>query len=504
MSSQGYTRVLRRVLHEINDVLPHYAKPDTWLTAIRVLLCFILPLIISTSMSYIVEGAHMRDLFGAALGAGMIALADPRGSTERRSVTILGSVVGGLIFYSFGRLVAGHMLGVLALCCSIGFCIGYMQNFGMAGVRAAFFWLSSAFMGSTATTTSPLMNHADILAGGVLALIMALSFFKTPSWQRKTLKTRLRDSKHNLLNDLKMATPAGRMAYRIMIASGCAVALVYLLGLSRAEWASASAIALFFPKSSVIYKRGLRYIMSCFIAIILCFLFITYVHNFYILAFSVGLLLFLSTSLREVNYAGFMLCYTMFFVLVIMMGTNIGGVDLLRIRITNVALGLCVGLVVASLTLSARERMCLLVDLHLPLPTKEHIDDPYLAKVRAHQVISQVFHQGKENFDHIIDLWMEGYDVHRYSSLERKRILEPKRVLKELKAEELKAGELRAEELRAQESNEQKLPTDEPRRDELKEVCVPQDNNPQQDSDTYQDIDIHQDSSTHQDSDTQR
>lgn len=434
MRTKHYSSLVRTGLHEARDILPQYGRPDTWLTAVRVLLCFVFPLSISTFLSFFLPEVHVRDLFGAALAGGMVALADPRGSTERRSVSILGAIFGGLLFYALGRLVAGHLIGVVFMCALLGFSIGYMQNFGMAGVRSAMFWMSSAFMGSTATTTSPVVSYLDILSGGLFALLMALTFFKTPSWQRKTLITRLKDSKSNLFNDLRMATPVGRMAYRIMIASAGAVIIVYLLGLSRAEWASASAISLFFPKSTVIYKRGARNILACFLAVVACFLFITYVRNFYILALVVGVLLFLATALREVNYAAFMLSYTMFFVLVIMMGTNIGGVDLLRIRLTNVAIGLVVGLIVASLSLSAKERLTILVQLHLPLPTNEHIDDPYLAQIRTGQLLRALVYKTRRQL-HLLHEQRKHqgsanpFDNHHYNIFYKLKHLKPEKVL---------------------------------------------------------------------------
>lgn len=443
-----YAQVMQKALKLADELLPHYARPDTWLTAVRVLLSFLTPLIISTSLSLLIEGLHTKDLFGAALAAGMIALADPRGSTERRSVTILGAVLGGLVFYFFGLMVSGHVIGIVALCSAVGFCVGYLGNFGMAGVRAGFFWMSVAFMSSTSSADTQLIHAPDILSGGALCLVMALAFFRTPSWQRKTLKTRLKDARINLINDLLMRTTVGRMAYRSMIAAGLSVICVYLLGLNRAEWAAACCIALYFPKSAVIYKRGLRLLISSFLAVVICFFYISYIHNFYITALLVGFLLFMATGLRETNFAGFVLANTMFLVLVIMLGSEIGGVDLLRIRLTNVALGVCIGLMVAMLSLPARERLAILVHFRLPLPENEHIDDPHLAHLHGEllfEKLMQLSHSSLEHvhegLEHVTHRWLEGHDIERHNLLKAKKLQDSHdAVLRELK-EEIKREE---------------------------------------------------------------
>lgn len=396
-------------LYQVNDLLPHYARPDTWLTAIRVLFCFISPLIVGSLIG------HFDHAFGIALASGMTAVTDPRGSSERRSVTILGATFGGVIFLTIGHLVAGNILGVFALCLFLGFSMGMVNNFGMAAVRAGYFWITSSFMGSTSVGIEPLINQYDILAGGIWALMMALTFFKTPSWQRKTLATRLRDCRHNFLLDLTMRTPIGRMAYRIMISAGIAVVLVYLLGRSHAEWAAAAAIALYFPLSPVLYKRGARFIIATILAIIVCFIFITSTKSLFAQAIFVGATLFISTAMRETNYAAFAFTNTIFYVLVIMMASGVGGVPLLTARLTNVALGLGVALLVALLTLPARERLALLVEMDLPLPAAESIDDPVFARIQAHQLIEKMYHPHSAG-NTLCEPWMQGFDVHKEGS----------------------------------------------------------------------------------------
>lgn len=436
-ASHTYTQQFLTGWSKFSDLLPQYARPDTWLTAIRVMVCFITPLLVGALLG------DFENAFPIGLSSGMIALADPRGSTERRSLTLFAAIIGGAILLNVGHLVAGHLIGVLILCCFLGFSMGMLENFGMSGVRAGFFWISAAFMGSTAYGTDPLISTMDIFSGGLWALCVALTYFKTPSWQRKTFKRRWLDFKLNLKNELKMLTPIGRMAYRIMIATGIAVSVTYLLGLNNPEWAAAAAMALFFPLSPFIYKRGARFIIATTMAIVICFIFITYVKNLVAIAIFVGVMLFVSTAMRETNYAAFSFTNTIFYVLVIMLGSGVGGVDLLRLRLINVAIGLAVALVIASLTLPARERIALLVEMDLPLPAKEHIDDPIFARIRAEQVIQSIYHPHEREHGMQSELWMEGYDVVKEMNLsEKKRNMRRAYVLSELKdsSEELEDG----------------------------------------------------------------
>lgn len=436
-TTSGYGTYLKAGLSEIGDLLPQYARPDTWLTAIRVLVCFVAPLVVGALMG------QFENSFPVGLASGMIALADPRGSNERRSFTLFAAIIGGTIFLIVGRLVAGHLLGVLGLCCWLGFSMGMLENFGMSGVRAGFFWISAAFMGSTSYGMDPLITTLDIWSGGLWAICVALTFFKTPSWQRKTFIRRFKDFKLNIKNELLMLTPIGRMSYRIMIAAGISVVVTYLFGLGNPEWAAASAMALFFPLSPVIYKRGARFMIATTLAIVICFVFITYVKNLVAIAIFVGVALFVSTAMRETNYATFSFTNTIFYVLVIMLASGVGGVDLLKLRLINVALGLVIALIIASLTLPARERIALLVEMDLPLPAKEHIDDPVFARIRAEQVIQSLYHPHAKEHGRESELWMEGYDVVRETMMPGgKRKYAPDKVLRDLKAssEELEDG----------------------------------------------------------------
>ena len=88
-----------------------------------------------------------------------------------------------------------------------------------------------------------------------------------------------------------------------------------------------------------------------------------------------------------------------------------GGPGLLIDRLYGVCIGILVAMAIAALTLPARERLGLLASMGLPLPLNEHIDDPYLARIRFEQVIARMtrsesievqMEKNKQRFEQII------------------------------------------------------------------------------------------------------
>ncbi len=372
-------------LSQASDVLPKYAAPKTWITALRVLILFAIPLLLGALIG------KFDDALSIALASGMLALADPRGSIENRSITVLGACIIGAIMLSVGKFVGSYQLGMVFLACAMGFMQGMLNNFGTAGVRAGFFVISCTFMGVSSGTGNPTISHMDILSSGVWCVAMALLFFESKPNTRRSFPNQFSDMLANLKGELLMKTPIGRMAYREMISAGFAVIIVFLLGRNNPEWAATAAIALYWPTSPVLYKRGIRFVLATLLAVILCFVFITFVKDVYLLAIFVGVFLFATTAMRESNYAAFSFTNTIFYILIIMLASGVGGIDLLSARIVNVVIGISVAMIVAMFTLPAKERIALLYEMELPLPLNEHIDDPYLASVRTRQVISQIY-----------------------------------------------------------------------------------------------------------------
>lgn len=376
---------LQYTLSQASDVLPKYAAPKTWITATRVLLLFAIPLLLGAALG------KFDDALSIALASGMLALADPRGSIENRSITVLSACLIGAVMLSVGSFIGSYQLGMVFLACLMGFMQGMLNNFGTAGVRAGFFVISCTFMGVSSGTGASTITHMDILSSGVWCVAVALLFFESKPNTRRSFPNQVSDMLANLKNELCMKTPIGRMAYREMIAAGLAVIVIFLLGRNNPEWAATAALALYWPTSPVLYKRGIRFVLATLLAVILCFVFITFVKNLYLLAVFVGLFLFATTAMRESNYAAFSFTNTIFYILIIMLASGVGGIDLLSARIINVVIGISIALIVAMFTLPAKERIALLYEMELPLPLNEHIDDPYLASVRTRQVIAQLY-----------------------------------------------------------------------------------------------------------------
>ncbi|MDO5044595.1 MAG: FUSC family protein [Coriobacteriia bacterium] len=385
MASLKQQAAIKYDFGQLGDIIPRYKSPKTWITSIRVTLLFTIPLLFGALLG------QFNDAFTLALASGMLALADPRGSTERRSVTILFAAGMGTIMISVGQFLGNFQLGILILASALGFMMGMLNNFGTSGVRSGFFITTCSFMGATGGTLGPLLSWQDILPAATWCLAVALLFFQTKPIQKRSLKNRLLDFRLNIVAQLKMKTPIGRMAYREMIAAGLSVIAILLMGRNNPEWAATAALALFWPTSPVLYKRGARFIIATIIAVIISFFIITLVSDLRFIAGFVGLALFSTTAMRETNYAAFSFTNTLFYILMIMLASGVGGIAILGERLFNVFVGISIAMIVATFTLPAKERLALLYEMDLPLPLSEHIDDPFLARLRTRQVISGLY-----------------------------------------------------------------------------------------------------------------
>lgn len=388
---RGITRTLRTGIDEVVDVLPHYAAPDTWLSAVRVLLSFMSPLVVG------ILCGNYEAAFPIGLTAGMVALADPRGSFERRGVTMLAAIFVGIVTFTIGTLVAPSAVLRLVFAIVLSFGVGIAADFGTAGIRGTFFTMSVGFMASSVGTSEPIINQMTILSGGVAAPLWTFAVFKGGStFQMRSASERVGGFASHLLSHLKMETAVGRHAYRIAISVGLASIVTFMLGMSQYEWAAMAAAALYYPSSPIFYKRGIRFIVSTILAALLGFGFITVVHDTWLISLFVGGLLFLATAMRSANYAFFSLTNTLFYILVIMLSTGVGGWGLLFARIVTVAIGIGVAIAVASFTLPARERIALITEMGLPIPGSMHIDDPAIASLRTREVIDVLYNRGNE------------------------------------------------------------------------------------------------------------
>lgn len=398
-------RITHTMTSNVYDVVPHVARPDTWLTALRCLISFLIPLFFGAALG------HFENAFSIALASGMVALADPRGSIQRRGVTLFASIFGGTLSLMVGTLAASSLELTLLFACLAAFGFGLMCEFGTAGLRCTFFVTSTYLMGAAGGISGSALKPIDILLGGLLPLILAFVFFSRGFWQRKHFSTRVFDFRKHFLTHLMMKTPIGRHAYRTLAAVGLAICIGGLLGHMQTTWATMSVMALLFPASPLVYKRGIRYILSTIFAVLVSFAVITLVHNIVIQAIVVAFGIFATAAARSSNYAAYSFMNALFYILVTMLVTGVGGPGLLIDRLYGVCIGILVAMAIAALTLPARERLGLLASMGLPLPLNEHIDDPYLARIRFEQVIARMtgsesievqMEKNKQRFEQII------------------------------------------------------------------------------------------------------
>lgn len=383
-----------------------FTKAASYLAGLRCLISFFLPLGIGACLG------DVSQIFPLALASGMVALGDPQGSRERRTIAMLAEIFCGILSLSAGEVLGKSVLGSVLFACALAFLTGLLCEFGMAGMRTGVFISSMGFIGAASSATGSLLQPMDILGGGLIPLILGMAFFYRGFWQRKHFVTHLKDFRTHIVNHLLLKTPIGRHALRMTIAAGLGVSIGHFVGVAQGTWAGMAAIGLLAPSSPVFYQRSLTYMLSVTFATLVGFALITMVHQIYLQMTLVAILIFFTATLRSADYATFAFLNALFYIIVIMLVTGVGGPDLLKMRLIGSALGTISTVGVCALTLPARERIALLAWMGLPLPVDAHIDDPLMARIRFEQVLLSIYHhQGAGVSEHLLDAFR---DVSRF------------------------------------------------------------------------------------------
>lgn len=384
--------VLQRAAHPFRRFPPlvhlgaRLTKKASYLAGLRCIIAFFTPLIIGVSLG------DASKIFPLALASGMIALGDPQGSRERRTCAMLAEIFGGVLSLCAGELLGKSIVGSVVFACALAYVTGMLCEFGMAGMRTGVFISSMGFIGAASSAAGSLLHPLDILGGGLLPLILGMAFFYRGFWQRKHFATHLRDFRHHYKEHLLLKTPIGRHALRMAIAAGMGVSMGHFVGVTQGTWAGMASIGLLAPSSPVFYQRSLTYMTSVTLATLVGFILITFIHNISVQIVLIAILLFLTATLRGADYATFAFLNALFYIIVVMLVSGVGGADLLKMRLIGSALGAIFTVVICALTLPARERIALLAWMGLPLPVNTHIDDPVMARIRLEQVLTSVYH----------------------------------------------------------------------------------------------------------------
>lgn len=334
----------------VNTVIPHLDGHLLLLPGLRVLLALYAPLLLGMAI------ARPHNLVPVAVGALMGALVDPGCSTQRRALTITATALLGSIAFAVGDLAGQVPALAVAFVTLVAFASGFAPEFGAAGIRGSLYVVTSALLGVASTGVNPgFITAPGLLLGGAWALLLAVGPFRQQGAPVCGPVLRARRLTDNLREHLMLRTAIGRHAARTAVVVGFAMSLSFALQRPAISWIAGAAIAVLHPRASAHGVRGVRLVTGTLVGGIAAVLLADALGPTSVLLLALAPALFLSVSLRAVDYVAYTIASTAF-MLALSAFTMRMGWGLFDARIVDTALGVTLALTVARFTMPLGER----------------------------------------------------------------------------------------------------------------------------------------------------
>lgn len=344
---------------------PHYEKPPTWLPGLRVLLAFYAPILLGLAIG------RPGLLVPVGIGAGMLALVDPMGSTVRRTVTIGATTLASAGVFAVGATVGQIAPLTIFFMFVVVYIAGLSVELGGAGLRSGLWIVTAAIFGISNTGITPgYFSATGILFGGLWALFLAAVPFRNEELplseiiSRESVRSmtlpRLRGLFDSLPDHLMLRTALGRHALRMSSSAALALSVSYMLGRPTIGWIAGATIAVLNPQVRLFRARSTSLFIGTALGAGVAFLLAMMTSSVTVMLVLVAPVLFLAANLRTVDYGAWITLYSTFNLVMLFVTTG-NGSDALIIsnKLLDTLIGLAIALLVAWATFpySERERL---------------------------------------------------------------------------------------------------------------------------------------------------
>lgn len=296
---------------------PRYQRPPSWIPGLRVLLAFYTPLL----FGYAID--RLSAFIPVAIGAGILALVDPLGSTPRRAMTITLTTLAGALAFSIGAAVGESALLAIAFIFVAVWASGIATGFGFSGLRAGLWTISVAIFGiSNAGLSQGLFSTVGILAGGAWALFLALGPFRNEIGPLVNILNRpalmrmaeppLRDLMSRARDHLNLKTALGRHAVRMAATAALGLTISFMLGRPIVGWIAGAATLVTNPSVRSLRQRGLAVLIGALLGSAIAWSIETFAASTSIALLVAAPLLFFGANLRAVDFSTWTTLYTAF------------------------------------------------------------------------------------------------------------------------------------------------------------------------------------------------
>lgn len=343
-------------------VAPRYETPPTWMPGLRVLLAFYIPMLLGQAIG------RPGLLVPVGIGAGMLALVDPMGSTVRRVVTIGATTLASAAVFAVGASVGQIAPLTIVLMFAVVYLAGLSVELGGAGLRSGLWIVTAAIFGISNTGITPgYFSSAGMLLGGLWALYLAAVPFRNEerplrriiSHQsvREMTLPRLRGLLASLPDHLMLRTALGRHALRMASAAALALSISYLLGRPTVGWIAGATIAVLHPQVRLFRARSTSLFIATALGAGVAFVLAMLTSDAAIMLVLVAPVIFLAANLRTVDYGAWIALYSTFNLVMLFITTG-NGADAMLIsdKLLDTLIGAAIALIVAWATFPYSER----------------------------------------------------------------------------------------------------------------------------------------------------
>ncbi len=344
---------------------PRYEKPPTWLPGLRVLLAFYAPMLLGLAIG------RPGLLVPVGIGAGMLALVDPMGSTVRRSITIGATTLASAAVFAVGAGVGQIAPLTIAFVFVVVYIAGLSVELGGAGLRAGLWIVTAAIFGISNTGITPgYFSATGMLLGGLWALFLAAVPFRNEErplsriLSREAIRAmaapRLQGLIASLPDHLKLRTALGRQALRMSSAAALALSVSYLLERPTIGWIAGATIAVLNPQVRLFRARSTSLFIGTALGAGVAFVLAMLTSNITLMLALVAPVIFLAANLRTVDYGAWITLYSTFNLVMLFVTTGNGSdVSMISNKLLDTVIGAAIALLVAWTTFpySERERL---------------------------------------------------------------------------------------------------------------------------------------------------
>jgi len=342
-------QVARHLTHSATIALVQPTGRPYWTAGIRVVLALYAPLLLGLALD-------THAFIPVAVGALVGALVDPGCSSARRAWTIGTTSALAAFAFAIGDLAGHSPLAAIPFIIGVAFACGLAPEFGAAGIRGSLYIASAALMGIASTGVDPgYITAPGLLAGGVWALVLAVGPFRQSGVPHRGLRRRTRSLAANLRSHLRLESAIGRHSARIAVAMGLALSLSFALDRPAVSWIAGAALAVLHPRARAHGTRAARLFVGTLVGGVAAVALADLLGPSVALLVALVPALFLSVSMRSVDYVTYTIASTVFMLALSAFTWNMGW-GLFDARLIDTVIGVLIALIIGGLSMPPRER----------------------------------------------------------------------------------------------------------------------------------------------------